>query len=74
MTFISAEPFLSLSLRGARQGVVAISTPEMRRLLRFARDDISGEDEECFAGVQPAMSPTEGSRGQYRGVPKTITN
>ena len=40
MTLSSAEPFLSLSLRGARQGDVAISAQERRRLLRFARNDI----------------------------------
>ena len=32
----------SLSLRGARQGDVAISTQESRRLLRSARNDIKG--------------------------------
>jgi len=42
MTFIHEEPFPCLSLRGARQGDVAISTQEWRRLLRLARNDIKG--------------------------------
>ena len=32
-----------MSLRGARQGDVAISLTERRRLLRFARNDIEGQ-------------------------------
>jgi len=41
MTLWSSEPFPYLSLRGAHQGDVAISTQERRRLLRFARNDIT---------------------------------
>ncbi len=40
MTMSSAEPFLHMSLREARQGDVAISALEWRRLLRFARNDV----------------------------------
>ncbi len=40
MTYLDVEPFLCLSLRGARQGDVAISAQEWRRLLRLARNDI----------------------------------
>jgi hypothetical protein len=42
MTFFGEESSPFLSLRGARQGDVAISAQERRKLLRSARNDIGG--------------------------------